>query len=143
MNSSSTADSLAARSMLVDAPAWASPVWCAELTLPAQPESRPAVEYRPIHQHPGVERDLALLLPASVTAASARSTIQGAGGELLTKVRIFDLYRGEGIPDGARSVAYRLSLQVGDRTLTDEEADDVVRRVVQALRKELGVEQRV
>lgn len=128
---------------LVDAPAWAGPVWCAELALPAEPEATSTVEYRPIHQHPGVERDLALLLPTSVTAASAMSTIQGAGGELLTDVRIFDLYRGEGIPDGTRSVAYRLYLQAGDRTLTDEEADDVVRRVVQRLREELGVEQRI
>ncbi|GMR13759.1 MAG: phenylalanine--tRNA ligase subunit beta [Gemmatimonadota bacterium] len=131
------------RDSLVDAPAWAGPVWCLEVTLPAEPESRAPVEYRPIHQHPGVERDLALLLPVSVTAASAMSTLRDAGGELLTNVRIFDLYRGEGIPDGARSVAYRLHLQAVDRTLTDEEADDVVGRVVQRLQKELGVEQRI
>ena len=128
---------------LVDAPAWAAPVWCAELILPAEPESRSVVEYRPIHQHPGVERDLALLLPASVPAASARSVIQDAGGELLTDVRIFDLYRGEGIPGGTRSVAYRIYLHAGDRTLTDEEADEVVGRVVRRLQEELGVEQRI
>ncbi|MFV2074400.1 MAG: hypothetical protein ACC742_17380, partial [Thermoanaerobaculales bacterium] len=131
------------RKSLVDAPAWAGPVWCAELALPLEPELGAAVEYRPIHQYPGVERDLALLLPASVSAAVAMSTIQGAGGELLTNVRIFDLYRGAGIPDGTRSVAYRLRLQAGDRTLTDEEADDLVHRVVRRLREELGVEQRI
>ena len=127
----------------IDAPAWAGPVWCVELGLPAEPEPIPTPEYRPIHQHPGVERDLALLLPASVTADSVMSTLRGSAGELLDDVRIFDLYLGEGIPEGTRSVAYRLYLQAGDRTLTDDEADGVVQRVVKRLREELGVEQRI
>ncbi len=127
----------------VDGPALAGPVWCVEVALPAEPEPKPALSYEPLHQHPGVDRDLALLLPGSVTAAEVLELIEATGGELLDNVRIFDLYRGEGIPEETRSVAYRLRLQAADRTLTDEEADGVVGEVVQRLREDLGVEQRI
>ena len=61
----------------------------------------------------------------------------------LERVTVFDLYRGEGVAEGHRSLAFRLRLQAWDRTLTDKEVDRVVEKIVKRLREGLGVEQRL
>jgi len=126
----------------LDAPAWAGPVWALELALPAEPEEAPVPVHRPLPAFPGVDRDLALLLPKGLTARQVEEIILGAGGPLLAGMGVFDLYQGKGVPDGFRSVAFRLRFQSGERTLTDEDVDRVVRSVTDRLREELGVEPR-
>ena len=126
----------------LDAPPWADPVWGFELRLPERPPVPRAPVYRPLPPFPSVERDLALVVPDRVTAAEVETAIRGRGGELLTEVAVFDLYRGNGIPEGGRSLAFRLRFASSDRTLTDEEVDRVIGRVVDHLREALGVERR-
>ena len=82
-------------------------------------------------------------MPLDVPAQDVVDQIRASGGALLDSVTIFDLYEGEGVQDGHRSLAVRLRLQALDRTLKDKDADKVVRRVLTRLREELGVEQRV
>ena len=65
------------------------------------------------------------------------------GGALLERVTVFDLYRGDGVAEGHRSLAFRLRLQAWDRTLRDKEVDRVVEKIVKHLREDLGVEQRL
>ena len=127
----------------IDAPAWAGPVWAMELRLPAEPELERATLFRPLPQFPGVDRDLALLVPRHVSAESVLECIRGSGGELLHEITIFDEYRGEGVGEGGRSLAFRLRLQAWDRTLTDKEVDRVVGKVAKRLLEDLGVEQRL
>ncbi len=127
----------------IDAPAWAGPVWAMELLLPAEPELERAPPFRPLPQFPGVDRDLALLVPQHVSAESVLECIRGSGGELLDEITIFDVYRGEGVGEGERSLAFRLRLQAWDRTLTDKEVDRVVGKVAKRLLEDLGVEQRL
>ena len=105
----------------VDAPAWAAPQHAFEVVLDAD-LAAPAVAYENLAVLPGIEQDLALLVPAAVSAAQVIELIRLAGGKLLEDVVPFDLYRGKGIPDGFRSIAYRLRFRAPDRTLTDAEA---------------------
>lgn len=126
----------------VDAPAWAGPVFVVEATLPARSAARREVLYQPIPVHPGSERDLALLLPAGASAAEVDSTIRAAAGALLEDVFPFDLYEGKGIPEGTRSVAFRLRFRAPDRTLTDAEVDGAVGGVLGALEERHGIRRR-
>ena len=127
----------------IDAPAWAGPVWAMELRLPAEPRLDRTPTFRPLPQFPGMDRDLALLVPQNVSAQSVVDCIRGSGGVLLDEVTIFDMYRGEGVADTERSLAFRLRLQAWDRTLTDKEVDRVVGKVIKRLVEDLGVEQRL
>ncbi len=131
------------RAERVDAPAWAGGVWAMELTLPEEPVERATPHYQPLSPFPGVDRDLALLVPYDVPTAAVSDEIRGVGGELLERVTVFDLYRGDGVDEAHRSLAFRLRLQAWDRTLTDKEVDRVVEKVVKRLREGLGVEQRL
>ena len=126
----------------VDAPAWAGPAWGLELTLPPEPSPGPVPLYEPPPAFPGVDRDLALLLPKGVPARQVEEVIRGAAGPLLVDLRIFDLYEGKGIAKGHRSVAFRLRYQSHQRTLKDEDVERSVSAVVSRLREELGVEPR-
>ena len=126
----------------VDAPAWAGPVWGLELVLPPDPPPKPVPLYEAPPAFPGVDRDLALLLPKGLPAGQVVELIRSTAGPLLVDLGIFDLYEGKGIPEGHRSVAFRLRYQSDRRTLTDEDVEQSVRAVTNRLREELGVEPR-
>jgi len=130
------------RAGVVDAPPWADAVWAIEVVLPEEPETGRQDVYRPLPTFPGVARDLALVLPDSLEAGRVARAIRAAGGSYLERVEIFDLYRGEGVPEGARSVAFRLHFSSPERTLTDEEVDAATGTIVRSLEEELGVEPR-
>jgi phenylalanyl-tRNA synthetase beta chain len=99
-------------------------VLAAELDLEALREVLPARHlYQPVPHFPAALRDVAVIVPESVPAERVASEIRAAGGPLLRGVRLFDLYRGESIPTGTKSLAYALTYQAGDRTLTDKEVD--------------------
>lgn len=126
----------------VDAPAWAGEVWGVELTLPAEPGAEEAVTYRPLPQFPGSERDLALLVPGSVVAQDVLDSVRERAGDLLEGLDVFDVYEGDELEDGVRSLAIRLRFRAADRTLKDKEVDRVVTQVLGRLKEELGVEHR-
>jgi phenylalanyl-tRNA synthetase beta chain len=126
----------------VDAPPWADAVWGLELRLPDLPVARPARTYRPIPAFPAVERDLALVVADRVPAGVVEAAVRDQAGPLLQDVGLFDLYRGKGVPEGHRSLAYRLRFASPERTLTDEEVDRQVQHVVEHLARELDVERR-
>jgi phenylalanyl-tRNA synthetase beta chain len=75
--------------------------------------------YRRVSRYPSSDLDLAFILDDAVPAARLTAALRDAGGPTLAEVRLFDVYRGAGVPDGHRSLAYRLRLQAPDRTLTD------------------------
>ena len=83
-----------------------------------------------------------MLAPAGVTAADIRACIEAAGIRLLADVAVFDLYEGEALPPGVRSVAHRLRFQSPERTLTDQEVERATDRILRKLKEELGVEAR-
>ncbi len=98
----------------------------------------PVRTYQQLPRYPAVDRDLAFILRDDVPAARAEEVIRVAGGDMLEKVTLFDVYRGAGIPPGHRSLAYTLVYRAPDRTLTDAEVDAAHDRVRQRLGEELG-----
>jgi len=95
-------------------------------------------EYRPLPRFPAVTRDVAFMLADHIPAARAEEVIRREGGPLLESVRLFDVYRGEGILPGHRSLAYSLTYRSPERTLTDREVDEIHARVRRALEVQLG-----
>jgi phenylalanyl-tRNA synthetase beta chain len=126
----------------VDAPAWADALVAFEIELPREPAPRAAVRFQALAPFPAVERDLALVVADHLPSERVLGVIQANGGEQLSRVELFDVYRGKGIPQGSRSLAYRLRFQSAERTLTDAEVDRAVGLVVQRLQGELNVQVR-
>ncbi|MDR0786659.1 MAG: phenylalanine--tRNA ligase subunit beta, partial [Gemmatimonadota bacterium] len=124
----------------LDAPNWADPVWALELTL----RGRERAAARPVADPPSfppVDRDLALLVPEGVTAAGVEEVLRLQGGELLEGLAPFDVYHGEGLAPGVRSIAWRLRFRHPERTLTDGDVDRPIKRILERL-EELGVHRR-
>jgi phenylalanyl-tRNA synthetase beta chain len=118
-------------------------VAAAELDLQALLAHVPEAWYvEPISPYPAVLQDLAVVVDEAVPAAAVREVIAKAGGFLLQDVQLFDVYRGEPIPPGQKSLAYALTFQAPDKTLRDEIAARQVERIVARLRQELGAEPR-
>lgn len=123
----------------IDLPAWAVDVWAFELTLPNAPMAPPVPTHVALPQFPASERDLALIVSKSIEAADVTAHIVRFGGKDLEGVDLFDLYEGEGIAEGARSLAYRLRYRAPHRTLKDKDVDKSVRTVLKRLEEDLGV----
>jgi phenylalanyl-tRNA synthetase beta chain len=87
---------------------------------------------------PPVYEDLAVIVDEAVPAAQVAGLIRQTGGKLLVDVRLFDLYRGGQVPAGKKSLAYALTYQAADRTLTDEETRKLRHKIVSRLERELG-----
>jgi phenylalanyl-tRNA synthetase beta chain len=140
---------------------WAPPAFGVELLLvpmfngqvappgehrPAEPGvSRVAqrwTEYRPLPTTPAAEFDLALLVPNDMPAARVEEVIRRSSGELLERVTLFDEYRGDGVPEGVRSLAWRLTFRHPERTLRDKEIAGRREKLLRTLEGELGVRQR-
>ena len=100
---------------------------------------RPASEEaRPVSRYPSSDVDVAFVVDDDVAAADVEAALRSAGGDLLEWARLFDVYRGPGVPAGARSLAYRLRFSAIDRTLTDAEIAGARQRAIDAVTAGLG-----
>ena len=90
----------------------------------------PEAKFTQLPRFPAVERDLALVCDEELAVADLTATIKAAGGALLREVELFDIYRGATIAEGKKSTAFALKLRADDRTLTDDEADATVQKVL-------------
>jgi phenylalanyl-tRNA synthetase beta chain len=98
--------------------------------------------YEPLSRFPAVQQDIALIVDDDVPAVRVRDLIAEAGGKLLRHVELFDLYRGQPIPAGKKSLAYSLTFQADDRTLTDDEVARLYQRIVRRVNEAIGAELR-
>jgi phenylalanyl-tRNA synthetase beta chain len=102
---------------------------------------RPFIQRRhtvgPLPAFPPVLEDLAVILPEELPVQNVVDAVRQAGGDLLTDVRLFDVYRGEQIGPGKKSLAFSLTYQAVDRTLTGDEAALIRERIIKALEAEL------
>ena len=78
-----------------------------------------------------------MICDEAVTVADAETVITAAAGKLLRGVKLFDIYRGVGVPEGKKSMAFSLELRADDRTLTDTDSEAVVTKVLAALKEKL------
>ncbi len=97
----------------------------------------PDPTYTPLPKYPGVTRDLSLVCDEAITVAQAEEVITAAAGKLLRNIRLFDIYRGTGVPEGKKSMAFSLELRADDRTLTDQDSENVISKVLTALKEKL------
>jgi phenylalanyl-tRNA synthetase beta chain len=127
----------------------------AAFDLPERPVCMAEIELEPLLQAAGAERrfapfsrmpalnlDLALVIDQAVPSDAIASAIAEAGGSWLVGVALFDVYQGAQVGAGKKSLAYRLTFQAPDRTLTSEQANRQRDRIVQALRERYGAELR-
>ncbi|MEB1807732.1 MAG: phenylalanine--tRNA ligase subunit beta [Bacillaceae bacterium] len=100
------------------------------------------VAYEPIPRYPSISRDIALVVDEAVHAGKVQQVIVTAGGRLLKNVQLFDLYQGEHMEAGKKSLAFSLTYFDPERTLTDEEVSQVHQKVLDQLKTEIGAELR-
>jgi phenylalanyl-tRNA synthetase beta chain len=96
------------------------------------------IRYSQIPRFPSMTRDIALVVDKAVIAGDLQKTIVEAGGELLKEVAIFDVYEGDRLPEGKKSIAFSLRYFDPERTLTDEEVTEVHEKVIQAVEQQFG-----
>ena len=114
-------------------------VYCAEINFTKLFACRlPDATYTPLPKYPTVSRDLALVCGEEITVAQVEDVITAAAGKLLRSAKLFDIYRGVGVPEGKKSMAFSLELRADDRTLTDTDSEAVTAKVLQALQEKLG-----
>ncbi len=130
---------LAAREVF-DLPA---PVFAAELSITALTTLPPAtVRYEPLPRFPAVQRDLAVVVSGQVTAGQVEAAIRAMNLPLLSRITLFDVYTGGQVGAGRRSLAWSLTFQAPDRTLTDAEVNRVHERIVAEVTRQFGAEVR-
>lgn len=103
----------------------------AEAVIAAVPERYP---YKPFSTLPAAKRDVAVIVPDDTPAERVLGELRAAGGELLTEVSLFDVYHGESIPAGTKSLAFALTYQPKEKTLTDKEIDKAHEKIEGRLR---------
>jgi len=113
-----------------------------ELNLDMLLAHRQPRRYQRISRFPAALRDMALVVDADIPAQTVEETLRTAGGDLLRHVELFDLYQGEQIPAGKKSLAYALTFQAEDRSLTEDEVLQLYQRIQQHAAATLGAELR-
>ena len=98
--------------------------------------------YQDIPRFPAVSLDVALMVDESVTGERLMQVITSAGGKLLESARVFDVYRGKGVPTNKKSMAFALTYRAPDRTLTDGEVQEAHARLVRKVTGAVGAELR-
>ena len=101
--------------------------------------SQPEKTYKPLPKFPAVTRDLALLCDESIPVGTLEKAIVRGGGSLLETIQLFDVYQGAQIEAGKKSVAFSITLRSADSTLTDEQTNSVMKKVMKELEKEGAV----
>jgi phenylalanyl-tRNA synthetase beta chain len=118
-------------------------VYVAEIGLKALCKAADDVKkYEPLPKYPAVERDIALIVNADVTSGSLLECIHENAGELFENASLFDVYTGEKLGEGKKSLAYNIVFRAKDRTLMDEEVNAARDAIVEAAGREFGAKLR-
>lgn len=114
--------------------------YCAELFFGTMVElSNTVKQYRPLPKYPSITRDIALVVDESMSVGEIEKVIWGAGAEILTSIKLFDIYRGEQVGAGKKSVAFNLTYRHSDKTLKDEDVQAAHAKVLDALKEKLDI----
>jgi phenylalanyl-tRNA synthetase beta chain len=100
------------------------------------------IKYKQLPRFPAVTRDIAMLVDRKVPVAELETAMRGAAGKTLESITLFDVYEGEQIPEGKKSVAYAISFRAPDRSLTNEEVNGTFDKIVKALETKTGAQLR-
>jgi len=119
-----------------------SPVLVAEFDLETLRNINPTYGITPVSEFPSIYEDIAIIVDESVLAETVEALIKQTGGRSVSQVKLFDVYRDEKIGAGKKSLAYNLTYQAEDKTLTDSEAAAIRNKIVKRLEHELGAKLR-
>ena len=119
-----------------------APVLAAEFDLETLRALNPTYAITPVPEFPPVLEDIAVIVDESVAASRVEALIRQTGGKSVTNVRLFDVYRGDQIGAGKKSLAYSLTYQAPDKTMTDAEAAAIRNKIVKRLEQEVGAKLR-
>lgn len=97
---------------------------------------------KPISKYPSTDFDLALVVDTSIAAQDVFSEIKKSAGPLLHSITTFDVFEGSSLPNGKKSLAYRLTFQHADKTLTQKDIDPIVKKILKRLHKSYKAELR-
>ena len=100
------------------------------------------MKYKEVSKFPSVKKDLAVVVDRDVTSEEVATLIKKAAGSNLSKIDVFDVYTGKGIEENKKSIAYSLTFARMDRTLTDEEINNSLSKIIEMLEKKIGAELR-
>jgi phenylalanyl-tRNA synthetase beta chain len=120
----------------------ARPVLAAEFDIETLRALSPAYGIVPVAEFPPVYEDIAVIVDESVAASRVEGLIRQTGGRSVSAVRLFDVYRDEKIGAGKKSLAYSLTYQAADKTMTDAEAAAIRNKIVKRLEHEVGAKLR-
>lgn len=96
-------------------------------------------QFKPLPKFPSIERDLSLLVPETVTSEEITEIIKNEGRDLIAQIELFDVYQGEQVPEGFRSFGYNLTYRSPSKTLTDEQVNDLHRKISRLLENNLKI----
>jgi phenylalanyl-tRNA synthetase beta chain len=99
-------------------------------------------KYKAIPKFPAVTRDMAILIDDNILVQEIQEIMWKQGGNMVESIKLFDVYKGEQIPQGKRSIAYSLIYRLENKTLTDEEVNKVHDKIVRTLESKLGAQLR-
>jgi len=116
------------------------PVYVAELSFDKIfGASDMTIDYKPLPKFPATTRDFSFVCDEELTVGEIEAVMSRAAGKLCESVKLFDIYRGEKIGEGKKSVSFRVTLRASDRTLTVEEADKASSKILNDLKFKLGI----
>ena len=101
-------------------------------------ENIPEKQYKPLPKYPATTRDFSFVCDEDMEVGAIEGVMAKAGGKLVESVALFDIYRGPQIGEGKKSVSFAAMLRAAERTLTDEEADGAVKKILKRLEAECG-----
>lgn len=94
--------------------------------------------YKPLPKFPAITRDIAIICDLGIEAAVLENVIKKADIKILENIKLFDVYTGKQVEDGKKSIAYSLNFRADDKTLTDEECDNAINKILKQLQNSVG-----
>ena len=117
-------------------------VYVAEISMNALMKDIKPLKYKEAPKYPKIEKDLAFVVDKNIPSSDIMSILKKVGGRILSDISVFDVYTGENVSENEKSIAYKLTFQLGDRTLTDEEVTEVFEKMIVEVENKVGAKLR-
>ena len=117
-------------------------VYVMEISLSKLIKDIKPIKYKEASKYPEIKKDIAFIVPLKMTNEEIETEIKRAGGRLLTNIEVFDVYTGENVGNDEKSIAYNLTFQSAERTLTDEEVMNAFNNIIEKVETKLNVKLR-
>lgn len=119
------------------------PVYAFELQLkPLIATYNSIAKYQPLPKYPFITRDLAVLMPNDISMQQLQEVVEQSAGQYLSNFKLFDVYQGKQVAEGHKSIAFTITFQANDRTLTDKEVEDFTKNILDSMQSKFNLKLR-